>query len=272
MRRTASACALLGLVIFGTAVSAHAAFIPWDLLSSDSWIVIDTGAVKPLMHTANGGDYPIGFDQAGTGNKARGMNALTFSAGGTGTDHRVATALTGSFTVRNGGSRTFSDLVLVAAINAASLPGDFSMSLGVSGATPYAFSPAADFGYCDSSAPTGRPSGYYSITSPSREDLTYSFPAGMVTAFAAAGVNLAPSGGTVTFNYAFANLPGTAVFSVYAYDATIGWIYHTNRSLVDQNQAGNPSTFEVAPEPATLALVAAGAAAVFGRRQRCRRR
>jgi hypothetical protein len=271
MRRTVSACALLGLVILGAAASAHAAFIPWDTLTTDSWIVFDVGAAKPLMHTANGGDYSIGFDQAATGNKARGMNALTFSAGGTGTDHRVATALTGSFTVRNGGSRTFSDLVLVAAVNAASLPADFSMSLGVSGVTPYAFDPAADFGYCDSSAPTGRPSGYYSITSPAREDLTYSFPAGMVTAFAAAGVNLGPSGGTVTFDYAFANLPGTAVFSVYAYDATVGWIYHTNRSVVDQNQAGNPSTFEVAPEPATLALVAVGAAAVFGRRQRCRR-
>jgi hypothetical protein len=262
-------------VILACAASAHAGLIPWEPLGSDSWIVIDPGAVKPVIHTANGGDYAMGFDVAAAGNKSRGMNALKFRYGGASTGHLVSQSLTGSFSVENtGNARIFRDVLLLVAIDAAALPADFAMSLGVSGQSAYTFNPAADIGYYDPATySTGRPSGYYSGTSPKGEPVAYDFSRGIITVFAAQNVNLGPSGGSVTFNYSFTHLPGTAVFSVYGYDADIGWTYHTNRAVVDANQpTAALSTFEVAPEPATLALLALGASCVFARRSRCRAR
>jgi hypothetical protein len=254
------------MLVLGPAGAACAGFIPWDLSVADSWIVTDPGAVKPVIHTVNGGDYAMGFDVA-AGNKARGMNALKFKYGGVSTGHLVSSSLTGSFIVENtGNARTFKDLLLLVAIDADALPSGFTFSLGTTSPPDYSFTPSADFGYDDHPTwSTGRPSGYYSATSPAGEPVAYSFSKGMVTVFAAQDVNLAPSGGTVTFNYAFTDLPGRAVFSVYGFDTEVGWIYHTNRAV----GSGTLSTFEVAPEPATLALVAVGAAAALARRSRC---
>jgi len=262
--------ALLAAAVLGMAAAAQAASIPWDPLTADSWIYIGAPQTRLKMHTVNAGDYEVGFDQAATGNKSRGMNALTFSYGGHSTGHLAAADLAGTFGVTNGGNaRTFRDLVVLVAIEAASLPADFSMSLGVSGQAAYTFNRANDFGYYDQLTwDTGRPSGYYSITSPQREGIAYDFERGMVTVYAAQNVALGP-GGSATLAYAFQHLPGRAVFSVYGYDADIGWIYHTNRAVIDAKQpTAALSTFEVTPEPATLALLAVGAALVAGRRRR----
>jgi hypothetical protein len=263
--------ALLAATILGTAAAAQAAFIPWDPLTADSWIYVAAPQTRIKMHTVNAGDYEIGFDQAATGNRSRGMNALTFSYGGQSTGHLAAADLAGTFGVTNGGNtRTFKDLLVLVAIDAASLPAGFSMSLGVSGQAAYTFNTATDFGYYDQPAwDTGRPSGYYSITSPRREGIAYDFERGMVTVYAAQNVALGP-GQSATLAYAFQHLPGRAVFSVYGYDADIGWVYHTNRAVIDARQPTAPflSTFEVTPEPATLALLAAGAALIAGRRRR----
>ena len=279
--------ALTLLVLFASASAACAAFSPWDPLVTaaapdyESWIYFGGSDPKLTMHTANAGDYGVGFDVAKRNKSgqvigARGMNALKFSYGGSDTGRLGSGSLSGSFTVKNtGDSRTFADLVLLVAIDAPSLPGGFALSLGVQGQVPYAFNVATDFGFYDPTASgydAGRPSGYYSATLTSESPLAYSFTSGMVSVWAAKGVDLGPNG-SVTFDYAFTGLPGTAVFSVYGYDADIGWIYHTNRDVIDQNAPGDAlSTFEVAPEPGTLALMAFGLAAAWKGRSRCVRR
>ena len=275
MLRTARP-ALALLVLFASASAAHAAFSPWDPLTSDSWIAVSPTDPKLPMHTVNAGDYGVGFDVAKKNLGARGLNALKFLYGGADTGHLVSNSLTGSFAVENtGDSRTFADLVLLVAIDAPSLPGGFALSLGVHNGTPYAFTPATDFGFYDPTASgydAGRPSGYYSATTPQASPLAYLFTSGMVSVWAAQGANLGP-GGSLTFDYTFTGLPGTAVFSVYGYDADTDWIYHTNRGLIDVNDSGLPvSTFEVAPEPSTLVLVAFGLAAAWKGRPRCVRR
>ena len=269
MRRHMTPAAVLSALMTFTAAS-QAAFVPWEPLTSDSWIVISPSNPKLTMHTANGGDYLVGFDQAASGNRARGLNALVFSYGGSTTGHLASLQTSGQFAVQNAGNaRTFSDLLLVVAINAPALPQGFAMTLGPAGQTPYVLDPAADFGYYDHPAwATGRPSGYYSLTSPQGEPVAYAFASGMVSVFAAQGANLGPSG-SVTFDYAFTGLPGRAVFSVYGLDAEVGWIYHTNRAVTDLNSPTSPlSTFEVTPEPSALALVACGAAFLARRRRR----
>jgi hypothetical protein len=265
------------LVLLASASAACAAFSPWDPLTSDSWIAVSPTDPKLPMHTVNAGDYGVGFDVAKKNLGARGLNALKFLYGGADTGHLVSNSLTGSFAVENtGDSRTFADLVLLVAIDAPSLPGGFALSLGVQGQAPYAFNAATDFGFYDPAAlgyDAGRPSGYYSATTPHASPLAYLFTSGMVSVWAAQGVNLGPLGGSVTFDYAFAGLPGTAVFSVYGYDADTDWIYHTNRDVIDANDSGLPvSTFEVVPEPSTLVLLVFGLAAAWKGRSRCVRR
>jgi hypothetical protein len=228
------------------------------------------------MHTVNAGDYGVGFDVAKKNLGARGLNALKFLYGGADTGHLVSNSLKDSFTVENtGDSRTFADLLLLVAIDAPSLPAGFALSLGVHNGTPYAFTPATDFGFYDPAAlgyDAGRPSGYYSATTPQASPLAYLFTSGMVSVWAAQGANLGP-GGSLTFDYAFTGLPGTAVFSVYGYDAGTDWIYHTNRGVIDQNDPSAAlSTFEVAPEPGVLALMAFGLALAWKGRSRCVRR
>jgi len=164
------------------------------------------------------------------------------------------------------------DILLLIAIDAPSLPAGFGLTLTPSVGPAYTFNPAADFGYYDHPAwDTGRPSGYYGATNPTREDVAYDFSTGMVTVFALPGANLS-STNPITFNYAFTNLPGHAVFSVYGRASGSSLIYHTNRAVPDGNPGGSAvSTFEVAPEPATLALAAFGAAGLLARRIRCPR-
>ena len=71
----------------------------------------------------------------------------------------------------------------------------------------------------------------------------------MVTGYALAGADLGP-GDSVEIAYAFTNLSSTAVFSVYGRDPDVGWIYHTNRSVLDANNPSKAvSTFKVAPIP-----------------------
>jgi hypothetical protein len=268
-RRTSALAA--GLVVLAVCASLRAGTDPWGSLTDDSWIAFDPGNPPMTLTPVNAGlSYALGFDQAAAGDKARGMNALVFSWGGSQTGHLASPDLAGSFAISNtGDSRTFADLVLVVAIDAPTLPFGFSLSLGETGKTAYAFDPPHDFTFYDHPGyDTDRPSGYYSITSPTGEPIAYDFSSGMVTAWAAEGVNLGP-GGTASFDYAFANLPGRAVFSVYGHDAEVGWIYHTNRAVLDDKNSGKPvSTFEVLPEPGTLALVALGAAVLAERRRR----
>jgi len=268
MRRSVVVWALVwAWVLLGQAPAARASFVPWDALVDDSWIYFGAPQTRIELNTVNGGPYDIGFDQVKSNHSARGENALRFSLAGSNTGHLVSDQPTGSFGVSNiGGTRTFRDLILLVAVDATSLDPGFSMSLAPQGATSYSFDPAADFSYY--SHPeygTGRPSGYYSASSPTGESISYSFASGMVSLYAAANVSLAPNG-TVTFDYSFANLPGTAVFSVYGFDSSVGWIYHTNRSVLDNYDATSPlSTFEVrpVPEPASLLLFCGAASIVL---------
>ena len=269
------AFALAVLVCLAGASAGRAAFVPWNPLVGDSWIIETPTDPKLPMHTVNAGDYEIGFDQARNDGSGRGLKALTFSCGGPDTGHLVSATLAGRFAVTNtGDNRTFADLVLLVAIDAPALPGGFAMSLGVAGQAAYAFDAVADFGYYDH--PTwdaGRPSGYYSETTPTGAPLAHAFDSGMVTVWAAQGVNVGPLGGSVAFDYVFTDLPGAAVFSVYGLTSGRDFIYHTNRSVIDANDPLEPvSTFEVAPEPATLVLLACGAGLVRGRKRCSSRR
>jgi len=258
----------IGVVISLIARPAWAVFSPWEVLTDDSWIY--HGEQPPdrlIMHTINAGDYEVGFDQRANNQSAKGMNTLKFSLGGTNTGHLISASPVGSVGIRNtGNARTFSDLLILVAIDANALPADFSMSLGIGG-TVHQFDVNTDFGYYDHPEyDTGRPSGYYSLTSPSREDLTYEFNRGMVSVFVAPNANLGPAG-LVSLNYAFANLPGPTIFSVYGLDSTIGWIYHTNRSVLDEHSPGEfVSTFKVVPEPHSLLLLLFGAGTFLRKR------
>ena len=278
---------LAAVLALALSAGARAAYVPWDALVDDSWIYVGPPQERIEMYPVNAGAYEVGFDRKKSNGGARGLNALRFQHGGQNTGHLATGEQAGSFQIVNtGDSRTFADLLLVTAIDAASLGSGFAMSLGLSGQPAHAFDPAGDFAYYDKPAyDTGRPSGYYSGTSPSTEPVSYAFDAGMVTVMAIQGADLGPLGfgsDTVTVDYAFTNLPGTAVFSVYGYDADIGWVYHTNRAFQDSHEPSRPiSTFEISPppsppgasvpEPATLTLWSAGLA-WLGLRGRWRRR
>jgi hypothetical protein len=280
MRQRASArLGLVAGILLGSAAIAQAAFIPWDPLvknpetGKEPWIAHPENAAQLTMYTVNGGSYLVGFDQIPpppASQAAKGMKALGFSYGGSETGNLSSPMLTDSFTVKTTGGVAMSDILLLIAIDTPSLPAGFGLTLTPSVGPAYTFSPAADFGYYDHPTwDTGRPSGYYGATSPTREDVAYDFSAGMVTVFALPGANLS-STSPITFNYAFTNLPGHAVFSVYGRASGSSLIYHTNRAVPDGNPGGSAvSTFEVTPEPATLALAAFGAAALLARRTRC---
>jgi hypothetical protein len=279
MRQRASVrLGLVAGILLGSAAIAQAAFIPWDPLvklsnGKESWIAYPENTSKLNIYAANGGTYALGFDQVPDSvTPAKGMNSLKFSYGGSETGNLFSSMLTDSFTVKAGGGRAMTDVLLLIAIDAPSLPAGFGLTLTPSVGPAYTFNPAADFGYYDHPTwDTGRPSGYYGATSPTREDVAYDFSAGMVTVFALPGANLS-STQPITFNYAFTDLPGRAVFSVYGRASGSSLIYHTNRAVPDANDAtGAFSTFEVTPEPATLALAAFGAAALLARRTRCPR-
>jgi hypothetical protein len=227
-------------------------YIPWDELTANSWIQF-LGS-EPNMYPVNAADdagietaYTISFVQKASGSKARGMNALKFIHGGSTTGHRVSKDKAGSFQITNtGDSNTFTDILLLMAIDADSLDPNFSMTLNLAGQTPYVID-ANDFVYYDN--PYGRPSGFYSATNPNVEPVTYAFDTAMVTVYGVSGVtSLTPLGGTITVDYAFNDVPAPVVFSVYGYVATDPEpsIYHTNRALIDVNNPTQAvSTFAV---------------------------
>ena len=266
--RAALALAALG----GLAESAKAAFVPWDPLVNESWIAYDPSDPKLTVHTANGGDYFIGFDQAKNDDSARGMNSVRFEYDGARTGRLASTTPSGTFALRNGGDWTFCDMLLVVAIDAASLPGDFGLTITPAGQSPVELDGSVDFGYYDPAGyQTGRPTGLYpSVTSPTGEPISYCFDRGMVSIVAISGLALhRDTNPTVDVDYAFENLPGKAVFSAYARIEGHGWIYHTNRGIVDDNRPGGAvSTFEVLPEPGSLALLGCAGGLILARRRR----
>ena len=229
-------------------------YIPWDELTMDSWIDFFDG-FNPLMYPVNALDvndidfsYPIAFSQAGGGDKAKGMNALKFVHGGMTDGDLVSSDLAGSFGIRNtGDNNTFTTMLVVVAIKADSLDKDFYMNLGVQGQQTYKLD-VNDFYYYDN--PFGRPSGYYSVTDPNNEPLTYAFDKGMVTVYGLSGMSPLASSKTVNVDYVFNSLPGPAVFSVYGFIGTdpMPTIYHTNKAFLDKNDTSNKnkiSTFAV---------------------------
>ncbi len=245
------------LLLLAVLQSAEAdAYKPWDELTQDSWIDFFDGD-DPNIYPANAVDsagiasyYPLAFSQAGGGDKAKGMNALKFVHGGETDGHLVSADHRGGFKISNcGDNNVFTDMLIVVAIDAARLNDGFGLSLNLEGRPPYRLGPE-HFACCDH--PLGRPSGYYSITDPNREGLTYAFDAGMVTVYGVEGLSagLAP-GQDITIQYAFDLLPGPAVFSVYGYVSTdpLPSIYHTNKALLDNNDPGGKknrvSTFAV---------------------------
>jgi len=245
---------LLILVFFGLIHPASASdYIAWDTLSEDAWIDFFDGN-NPNMYPVNAVDnndineaYPIAFVQAANGNKARGMNALKFIHGGLMEGHLVSKDKAGSFEITNtGDSNIFSDILLLIAIDIKSLESDFSMTINLKGQEPYILD-ANDFVYCDGQY--GRPSGFYSITDPNFEPITYAFDTAMISVYGVSGVTgLNPLGDTITIEYFFDYVPAPVVFSVYGYVDTdpIPTVYHTNRAFIDtNNKSRQVSTFAV---------------------------
>ena len=248
---------LLICFIFQSACPAGAAeYIPWDELSEDCWIQF-LGGDNPNMYPVNAADdgdieeaYPISFVQAPSGNKARGMNALKFIHGGSMTGHLVSKDKAGSFKITNtGDSNFFTDILLLIAVNTEQLDTDFSMTVNLSAQTPYVLD-ANDFVYYDNQY--GRPSGFYSVTDPNGEPISYAFDTAMVTVYGVSGVTgLDILGGIITIDYSFNYVPVPVVFSVYGYvaDDPEPTIYHTNRAFIDrsipQNEKNVVSTFAV---------------------------
>lgn len=231
-------------------------YAAFDKFATDSWIDFFDGN-DPHIYPANAAEaididfsYPIAFSQAGGGDKAKGMNALKFMHGGRTEGHMVSRDLAGSFQILNtGDNNTFTTLLILVAVDAASLGDDFSLAMNMQGGPPCVLD-VNDFGYYDN--PHGRPSGYYSITDPNVDPIAYAFNTGMVTVYGVEGMPpLPPLSGSVTIDYAFNYLPGPAVFSVYGFIGTdpSPTIYHTNKALLDQNDPGGKknsvSTFAV---------------------------
>lgn len=277
MRKRRVICAAVATVVLLAAGPVEAAFTPWDPLLDEAWICYDRDNPKLTVHTVNAGDYELGFDQAKLSNDgARGMNALRFGHGGQKTGHLVSSDLAGSFEAWNTGGKHYSDVLLLVAVHAADLPPDFAFTVNKEGDAPSRID-RGGFGYYDPVSleyQCGRPTGLYpSVTDPPGEPLSYRFDAGWVTIFAIDGLHLGEATPSVGIDYAFENLPGRAVFSLYGQLGGTEWIRHTNRALVDHNDPAAPiSTFEVVPEPATLLLLACGAAGVPFRRPPWRRR
>jgi hypothetical protein len=257
--------ALAGLTIV-MAAPAYAAYVPWDALTNDSWISGASPAAK--IYTVNSTGYTLAFGTKNANGSARGVNAARFSDGVNSTGHLQSNNLTGSFNILNNGGQNFSKVLVLVAIQSDVLSPDFSMSSGVSGVFSYNFNPATDFCYYNHPEySSGRPTGYYSATTPTGDGIAYNFQTGFVSVYELMGVSVA-AGSSVAVNYSFANLPSRAVFSVYAIQSGSS-ITHTNRSILDTKDAtATISTFEVVPEPATMLLIACGAGILRMRKTR----
>ena len=248
-------------VIISSALCHAQPWRPWDELTEASWIDFGDNPA-PNMYPVNAGrdgtlaGYPIAFSQAATGNKAKGMNAMQFGHAGQITGYMVSADPAGSFDILNtGDSNTFTDLLIVIAVNADTAPVDAAgFTLALAGQAPYVFEPN-DFAYYDN--PFGRPTGFYyttrpddpHATNPPGEPIAYAFDTAIVTVWAVEGLTGLAPGQSITIDYHFDNLPGPAVFSVYGYVGTdpLPTIYHTNRAFIDLNDnKKNPvSTFAV---------------------------
>lgn len=262
---------LAGLVLISGVVSVEAAFVPWDALTYDavegsSWTSADSTPAK--IYSLNGTSYDMAFKH--TFSAAGGMNALLFRDGlGNTAGHLKTIELVGSFDVLNTGDKNdLGNILILTAIDSDSLPQDFSLSLGPQGQSPYVFDTAEDFCVYDPAGyTTYRPSGYHWSTNPTQEGVGYDFDTGMLTIYELPGVTISKNGGVVTVDYAFTDLPGRAVFSVYgSQDGTI--VKHTNRAIPDLTDPSLAiSTFEVIPEPCSMGLLLLGTGILFHRRR-----
>jgi hypothetical protein len=252
-----------GFVLLSAVVSVEAAFDPWDALvfnpaEGSSWTDEDPTPAK--IYSVNGTSYDMAFKH--TFSTAGGMNALLFrDGGGNTTGHLKTNAWAGSFEILNtGDKKDLGNILIMVAIDADTLPQDFSLSLGEQGQVPYVFNNNDDFcAYDPVGYTTYRPSGYHWSTNPTQEGIGYDFDTGILTIYELPGVTIPKEGGSVTVEYAFTDLPGRAVFSVYgSQDSTL--VKHTNRAIPDLTDPALPiSTFEVVPEPCGIALLLLGA-------------
>ena len=256
------------------------AFVPWDALIDDpnlgpGWLKSDLWA--NYIYTVNGDAYQLAFGLARSDGGPRGMNALKFSVGTTTIGHHETESQEGYFDILNtGDNNSYEDLLLLVSIESQSLPPDFGLVIAVDcndsiGDPPtcgisYRFDPNTDFSFYDPDVlgyDTGRPSGLYWKTTPTREPLSYLFDRGMVTVYGLKQVQLGPNGSSVRVYYDFDDLNTSAVFSVYGsvsrHDKTSGetqvTVYHTNRAVANpDNPLEEVSTFAVIPpfHPADL--------------------
>jgi len=256
------------------------AFVPWDALIDDpnlgpGWLKSELWT--NYIYTVNGDAYQLAFGLARGDGGPRGMNALKFSADTTGVGHLETENQQGYFDILNtGDNNTYEDLLLLVSIEGQSLSPDFGLVIAVDcsdsmGDLPtcsvsYRFDPNVDFSFYDPNAlgyDTGRPSGLYWKTAPTREPLSYLFEKGMCTIYGLKQVQLGPNGSSVRVHYDFDNLSTSAVFSVYGSvskkDKTSGetlvTVYHTNRAVANpDNPLEEVSAFAVIPpfHPADL--------------------
>jgi len=254
----------------GAGASQKTAYVPWDALIDDpnlgpNWQLSPEWAT--YLYSIDGGAYPLAFGLARTDGGPRGLNALKLVVDGNDTGHHETTARQGFFDVINtGDNNTFTDLLLMIAVDAGRLNESFGLTLATDVNTvdgsghpyEYVFDPQADFVYydpCRLGYDTGRPSGLYWNTIPDYEPTTYLYNQGMISIYALKKVNLAPGTGARIY-YSFTGLDCRAVFNVYgsvqkkdkSTGLTVTQVYHTNRAVADPNDpAAQVSTFAVIP-------------------------
>lgn len=247
----------------------QATYTPWDALVSDSWI--ETAAVPAQIYSANGSTYDLSFATAKSNGAARGLNSVKFSDGLVNTGHLKSYLFDSSFYIDNTGGQNFTNFLLMVAIDADTLPEDFSLSLTARGQT-YNLDPSTDFAfYSHPEYDTGRPTGYHSAANPTGDSIAYDFASGFVSVIdltcVSPAVPILPAT-MVEIDYNFDNLPGRAVFSGYAIQFESTQVTHTNRATTDMNDPeATLSSFEVIPEPSILALIACGIGIIAKRKR-----